>query len=222
MIVSKNVIRRGKKIVLFILVLHIVYVILLIWMPVYTTPTIAFQFFSGKKIYKTWMPMSKISDAMQQAVIAEEDQDFDNHFGFDVKAIEKAIEYNKTHKQTKGASTITQQVAKNVFLWQRRDFVRKGLEAYFTVLIELLWSKKHILEVYLNVAEMGDGVFGCEAAAQKYFHTTAAKLTDEQSALIAACLPNPILFKVNAPTEYMRTKQKWILSQMGNIDWDGN
>ncbi len=222
MVVSKNIIRKTKKILLFIIISHLVYVILLIWLPVYTTPTIAFQFLLGKKINKKWVPVTKISDAMQQAVIAGEDQDFDSHFGFDVKAIEKAIEYNKTHKKTKGASTISQQVAKNVFLWQRRDFVRKGLEAYFTVLIELLWSKKRILEVYLNVAEMGDGVFGCEAAAQKYFHISAAMLTDEQAALIAVCLPNPILFKVNAPTEYMLTKQRWILSQMESVNWEGN
>ncbi len=222
MVVSKNIIRKTKKILLFIIISHLVYIILLIWLPVYTTPTIAFQSLLGKKINKKWVSITKISDAMQQAVIAGEDQDFDSHFGFDVKAIEKAIEYNKTHKKTKGASTISQQVAKNVFLWQRRDFVRKGLEAYFTVLIELLWSKKRILEVYLNVAEMGDGIFGCEAAAQKYFHTSATILTDEQAALIAVCLPNPILFKANAPTEYMLTKQRWILSQMESVNWDGN
>ena len=219
MVISENIIRRGKKILFYLIISHLGYVILLIWIPVYITPTIAYQALSGKRIEKKWVSLNKISDAMQQAAIASEDQDFDNHFGFDVKAIEKAIEYNKTHKKTKGASTITQQVAKNVFLWQRRDFVRKILEAYFTVLIELMWSKKRILEVYLNVAEMGDGVFGCEAAAQKYFHISAANLTDEQAALIIACLPNPILYKVTSPSEFIRTKQRWILSQMDKIDW---
>ena len=219
MVISKNLIRKVKKIIFYVIISHLAYVILLIWLPVYTTPTIAYQALTGKKIYKNWVSLNNISDEMQQAAIASEDQSFDNHFGFDIKAIEKAIEYNKTHKKTKGASTISQQVAKNVFLWQHRDFLRKSLEAYFTVLIELLWSKKRILEVYLNVAEMGDGVFGCEAAAQKYFHTSAAKLTDEQAALIIACLPNPILFKVNAPSDLVKTKQRWILSQMDKISW---
>ncbi len=190
-------------------------------MPVYITPTILGQMITGTKIKKTWKSLPNISENLQKCVIAAEDQAFDDHFGFDLKAIERAIEFNKTHSnRKKGASTISQQVAKNVFLWQRRDFLRKGLEAYCTFLIELLWSKDRILEVYLNVAEMGDGIFGAEAAAQNYFKKPATKLGLNESALIAASLPNPLRFKPSDPSDYMLKRKDWIINQVNNINWE--
>ena len=199
--------------------LHIVYIILLIWMPVYTTPLVVTRWFqhigTGKPIYKTWVPLDKISDKMKIAVIASEDQLFNEHFGFDIESIEKAIVSNKKKGRTKrGASTISQQVAKNVFLWNGRSWLRKGLEVYFTFMIELFWGKERILEVYLNVAETGDGLFGAEAAAKTYFGKTSSKLNANESALIAAVLPNPIIYKVNAPSAHVRKRQRWILNQM--------
>ena len=128
------------------------------------------------------------------------------------------MKYNKTHKKKKGASTISQQVAKNVFLWQDRTWIRKGAEVYCTFLIELLWSKERILEVYLNVAEMGDGVFGCEAAAKLFFGKPAAKLTQEEAALIAACLPSPVRYRADKPSDYVRKRQRAIIFQMDRMD----
>ena len=212
--------RFTKRVLLTLFVAQIVYTILLIWLPVFSTPTIFGQWISGKHIERQWVSRDRISDAMQHAVIAGEDQEFENHFGVDVEAIEKAMKFNATHKRKKGASTISQQVAKNVFLWQNRDWLRKGLELYSTFLIELFWSKDRILEIYLNVAEMGDGIFGCEAAAQHFFGKTAAKLTTEEAALITACLPNPIKYRADAPSDYVRKRQRWILWQMQSIDWE--
>jgi monofunctional glycosyltransferase len=212
--------RITKRVLVTLFITHFVYTILLIVMPVFTTPTIIGQWMGGKDIYKDWVSLDKISVAAQHAVIAKEDQDFEEHFGFDIDEIQEAYEHNKTHKNTRGASTISQQVAKNVFLWQGRNWIRKGLEVYCTLLIELFWSKDRILEVYLNVAEMGDGIFGIEAAAQSFFNKPASKLNDNEAALIAACLSNPIKFKVNDPSERMRKKQRWIIRQMKNIEWE--
>ena len=155
---------------------------------------------------------------MQRAVVASEDQEFEDHFGFDIDAIEKALKYNKTHKKKKGASTISQQVAKNVFLWQDRTWFRKGAEVYCTFLIELLWSKERILEVYLNIAEMGNGTFGCEAAAKRFFGKPASKLTEQEAALIAACLPSPQKYRADKPSDYVRQRQRAILFQMAQMD----
>ncbi len=212
--------RIVKRVFLTLFLAHLIYTLLLIWIPVFSTPTIFGQWITGKEIRKQWVSLDQISVSMQHAVIAAEDQEFQNHFGIDVKAIEKAIDFNKNHKRKKGASTISQQVAKNVFLWQSRDWVRKGLELYSTFLIELFWSKNRILEVYLNVAEMGDGVFGAEAAAQYFFKKPASKLTSSDAALIAACLPSPLRFRVNAPSDYVRQRQNWILWQMSHIEWE--
>jgi monofunctional glycosyltransferase len=212
--------RWTRNFLIYLFLCHLVYTVVLIAVPVWTTPTIIGQWLMGTPIQKSWVSLDQISVPMQHAVIASEDQEFEDHFGLDFEAIEKAIEYNKKHKKKKGASTISQQVAKNVFLWQDRTWLRKGLEVYCTFLIELLWSKDRILEIYLNVAEMGDGIFGCEAAAQRYFRKPAAKLTEEEAAMIAACLPNPIRYKVNAPSDYVRKKQRWILSQMHAIEWE--
>lgn len=157
---------------------------------------------------------------MPLAVITSEDQKFEEHFGFDLEAIEKARKYNDRHKgkKVKGASTISQQTAKNVFLWPQRSYIRKGFEVYFTFLIELLWSKERIMEVYLNVIEMGDGVYGAEAAAQQYFGKSASDLTDGEAALIAACLPNPIRWSPARPSRYIQRKKQWIVRHMRMVE----
>lgn len=162
-------------------------------------------------IDKKWVPIEQISKSMQQSVIKAEDYKFYQHNGFDFEAIEKAMQYNKTHKKKKGASTISQQTAKNVFLWPSRSWLRKGLEAYFTVLIEVLWPKERILEVYLNVIEQGKGVYGVEASAQKFFKKPAAKLSSSQAALMAAVLPNPIRFRIDKPSRYISRRQRRIM-----------
>jgi monofunctional glycosyltransferase len=210
--------RWTKRLFLTLFLAQIAYTILLIWFPVVSTPTIFGQWLLGKPIYKEWVSLDQISEPMQRAVIASEDQEFEDHFGFDIDAIEKALKYNKTHKKKKGASTITQQVAKNVFLWQDRTWFRKGAEVYCTFLIELLWSKERILEVYLNIAEMGNGTFGCEAAAKRFFGKPAAKLTEQEAALIAACLPSPVKYRADKPSDYVRQRQRAILFQMAQMD----
>lgn len=171
------------------------------------------------RLAKDWEPLENISNKLQLAVVCAEDQKFLDHYGFDVEAIEKAYERNKKGKKIRGASTISQQTAKNVFLWEGRTWVRKGLEVYFTALIELLWSKERIMEVYLNVIEMGDGIYGAQAASQIYFGKDAKKLTTSQAALIAAILPSPLKYKVKRPGPYVQRRQGWISRQMGH--WGG-
>lgn len=161
--------------------------------------------------------LEEMARAMPLAVISSEDQRFMTHNGFSWKAIEKAMESNKKGKRVKGASTISQQTAKNVFLWPGRNYVRKGLEAWYTVLIEALWTKERILEVYLNVAEMGKGVFGAEAAAQRCFGRPALKLSSAQAALITATLPSPRRFNCSSPSAYVRGRQQWVQRQMRNV-----
>jgi monofunctional biosynthetic peptidoglycan transglycosylase len=180
---------------------------------------------AGKKQYRTdyrWVDLEQISPHAAMAVIAAEDQYFPFHMGFDLKSIREAIRHNekqagRKRPKIRGASTITQQVAKNLFLWSGRGYVRKGLEAYFTLLIELSWPKERILEVYLNIAQFGDGIYGVEAAAQRFFRKPAARLTREEAATLAAVLPNPITFKVNAPSGYVTRRRDWILSQMRGL-----
>ncbi len=161
-----------------------------------------------------------MSPNIRLAVMASEDQLFPDHNGFDIKSIKKALETNKKSKRIRGASTISQQVAKNVFLWQGRSWFRKGLEVYFTFMIELFWSKERILEMYLNVAEMGKGIFGVEAAARSYFKKSASKLTRTESARIAACLPNPKKYKAEPVSPYVARRAAWILRQMNNLEGD--
>lgn len=175
-----------------------------------------------KAIYKKWQPYANISPNLILAVIASEDQNFPFHDGFDFKAIDRAIEHNKVQTgkkkpRIKGASTISQQTAKNVFLWENRSWLRKGLETYFTVLIEAFWTKERILEVYLNVAEMGDKVFGAEAAAKIYFHKSASQLNAEEAAMIAVCLPNPRVYSPTKPIKYLTERKKWTLRQMNRM-----
>jgi monofunctional biosynthetic peptidoglycan transglycosylase len=173
----------------------------------------------GKKplIMKDWVRLKRISPHLIQAVVAAEDNRFLEHWGIDVQAIEKAVEHNKKHRRKRGASTITQQTAKNVFLWPARTYTRKAFELYFTTMIELMWSKKRIMEVYLNVIETGDGIYGAEAAARKYFHKPAANLTQGEAALIAATLPNPRKRNPAAPSAYMLQRQARILDLMRKI-----
>jgi monofunctional biosynthetic peptidoglycan transglycosylase len=179
------------------------------------------QWGNGKdaKMTKKWKHLKDISPSLPTAVVASEDQLFQEHWGFDFKSIEKAYESNQKKKRrtVRGASTISQQVAKNVFLWPGRSWVRKGLEVYFTVLIEVLWDKERIVEVYLNVIEMGDGIYGAEAASQKYFKRSAKKISRSQAALIAAILPNPIKYSATKPSAYILKRQQWILRNMDYI-----
>lgn len=171
------------------------------------------------KLQKDWEPLENISNKLQLAVVCAEDQKFLDHYGFDVEAIEKAMKRNKKGKKLRGASTISQQTAKNVFLWEGRTWVRKGLEVYFTGLIELLWNKERIMEVYLNVIEMGDGIYGAQAASQAYFKKDAKKLSTSEAALIAAILPSPLKYSARRPGSYVQKRQGWISRQMGH--WGG-
>jgi monofunctional biosynthetic peptidoglycan transglycosylase len=165
--------------------------------------------------------MDRISPYAKLAVMASEDQLFPDHEGFDFKSIKKAMAYNERKPgRVRGASTISQQVAKNVFLWQGRSWIRKGLEAYFTFMIELIWGKKRILEMYLNVAEMGSGVFGIEAAARRHFNKPAAKLSRQEAAMIAACLPNPKAYTIKPMSRAVSGRYPWVLRQMSQLDGD--
>lgn len=171
---------------------------------------------------KDWKSLKDISPNLVLAVIASEDNNFESHYGVDLKAIEKAQKLNAKGKKIRGASTISQQTAKNVFLWQSRTYVRKGIELYFTGLIELVWGKKRIMEVYLNVIEMGDGIYGAEAASQHYFHKPAKNLTRDEAASIAAVLPNPRRWRPDKPTDYVRrTKSRilWAMNRVVKPDW---
>ncbi len=191
------------------------------FVPVYVTPLMVIrcveQFLEGKKLQlqHTWVAIEAISPHLVLAVVCSEDQNFKNHFGFDLPAIERSFEaFRQGTKKLRGASTISQQTAKNVFLLPYRSWVRKGFEVYFTLLIEALWSKERILEVYLNSIEMGDGVYGAEAAARHYFKTNAHSLTRTQAAAIAAVLPNPLKYNANPPDAYIKRRIHWIIGQM--------
>lgn len=170
-----------------------------------------------KQSQQTWVNLAGISTGMQLAVIAAEDQNFPNHYGFDFNAIARAFDHNERGRSVRGASTLTQQTAKNLFLWSSRSFVRKGIEAWFTLLIELMWSKQRILEVYLNVAEFGPGIYGVEAAARQYFRKPARALTWAESARLAAVLPNPYQYRVQPPSHYVAQRSQWIYRQMGQL-----
>ena len=164
-----------------------------------------------------WVDYDDISKFMPIAIVAAEDQNFPKHFGFDFKQIEKALKENKRGRRVRGASTITQQVAKNLFLWEGKSFVRKGIEAYFTLLIELLWDKQRILEVHMNIAEMGNNIFGVGTASLAYFKKPSGKLTISQAALLAAILPNPKKYSAIKPSGYVRGRQNWIVRQINSL-----
>ena len=213
------------KISLWFLGLSIGLVIFYRFVPVPITPLMVIrlveQAFDSKKnmrLYNDWVPIANMSRHAPQAVYAAEDQKFMQHRGFDFEAMENAWKNNKKGKRVKGASTISQQTVKNVFLWPSRNYLRKGLEAYFTFLVELIWSKERILEVYLNVIEMGEGIYGIEAASQTFFKKSAASLTQGQAALIAAVLPNPRKWSPDKPTAYIKGRQAWIIRQMNNLE----
>lgn len=182
-----------------------------------------FRLEDGADFKKTWVDFEDVHPNVPLALVAAEDQRFAHHWGFDWEAIKAAAEYNRTHTNTRGASTITQQVAKNVFLWPQRSWIRKGLEAWFTLWIELFWSKERILEVYMNVAETGEGIFGVEAASQTYFKKPAAKLSRREAALLAATMPSPKRNNPGKPTAYLSKRGARIEYQMrilGKWDWE--
>jgi len=209
-----------KRTLLFLFFLHLGYLVLLKWVNPPMTLTQLGSIFGGHGLKRDYISGDEIPKVMKLAVIASEDQLFPDHGGFDWKSIEKAMEYNeKKPGRVRGASTISQQTAKNVFLWQGRSWIRKGLEVYFTKMIELIWGKERILEVYLNVIEMGPGIFGVEAASWQYYKKPAAKLKKHEAALIAACLPNPKRFSPHAPG-YVQRRGAWIQAQMSALSAD--
>ncbi len=195
------------------------------WLPVLTLrwvapPTTAFMLLdpdARADLDYEWVDWADIGSSLPLAVIASEDQKFPYHFGFDIESIRDAIDDSQNGRRLRGASTISQQVAKNLFLWNGRSFVRKGIEAYFTVLIEVTWPKQRILEVYVNVAEFGPGVFGVGAASRRFFAVSPSTMGDAQAALLAAVLPNPKRLRADQPSAYVRERQRWILGQMRRL-----
>jgi monofunctional biosynthetic peptidoglycan transglycosylase len=210
-----------KRILLWVFIFQLFYIILLKWINPPITITQFVSWVSGHGLERDYVSRKYVSPQARLAVIASEDQLFPDHHGFDWKSIKKAMAYNKRKPgRIHGASTISQQVAKNVFLWQGRSWIRKGLEAYFTFMIELIWGKKRIMEMYLNVVEMGDGIFGIEAAAQIYFNKPAKYLSKQEAALIAAILPSPKRYKIKPPSSFMISRAAAIQRQMDNLHTD--
>jgi monofunctional biosynthetic peptidoglycan transglycosylase len=221
----KKLFRFLIKILLWFVALSIGFVFLFKYVPVPFTPLMVIRYAESdedSKMWKhDWVSIDKIAKNLQLAAICSEDQKFLNHSGFDVEAIEKAYEHNKKGKRIKGGSTISQQTAKNVFLWPDRSWLRKGLETYFTFLIEQIWTKERILEVYLNSIEMGPGVYGAEAASRYWFKKSAANLDAYEAAAIVSVLPNPRNYRANPATVYIQNRKQWIVKQMrfyGKLD----
>ena len=216
--------KRGSS--LLRLVLSAAFLVLLLsWVPVlalrwYSPPTTAFMLLDAvacDELQYEWTDWQRIAPSVPLAVMAAEDQKFLSHFGFDIDSIRNAIDDLQSGEQLRGASTITQQVAKNLFLWPGRSFVRKGIEAYFTVLIELTWPKQRILEVYVNIAEFGPGIYGIRAAGRQFFGKPPSGIGDSEAALLAAVLPNPKRLRAEMPSDYLRERQRWILGQMRRL-----
>jgi monofunctional biosynthetic peptidoglycan transglycosylase len=216
----KKIWRFVKRLFIILFLAQLVYIILLKWVDPPVTITQLVSWISGNGLKRDYVSSDKISSNAKLAVIASEDQLFPDHNGFDFKSIEKAMKHNRKSKSLHGASTISQQTAKNVFLWQSRSWLRKGLEVYFTFMIEKIWGKKRILEVYTNVVEMGKGIFGIEEAAQKYFNKHASNLSRREASLIAACLPNPKRYTVKPVSKYVSIRSAWIMRQMNNLQSD--
>jgi monofunctional biosynthetic peptidoglycan transglycosylase len=220
MIILRKILNFIWRAIVCFVVLSILSVILFRWVPVPVTPLMLIrcveQKMDGKKMHMEhdWEPFENITPKLQLAVVCSEDQNYLKHFGFDWGAIQKAMKENEQGKHMRGASTITQQTAKNVFLWSGRSYIRKAFEVWFTLLIEIFWSKERIMEVYLNSIEMGDGVYGAEAASQHWFNKKASKLTKDEAAAIAAILPNPLRYKANPPSSYISKRKEWIKQQM--------
>lgn len=217
------------KTLLWLLVIPIIGVVVFKWVPVPATPLMVIRYFEQKGADKEtiwkhdWVPIDEISKNLQLAVICSEDQNFLSHNGFDLKAIEKAFDSNQKSERVRGGSTISQQTAKNVFLWPERSWLRKGMETYVTFWIELIWSKERIMEVYLNSIEMGNGIYGAEAASQYWFKKPASKLSKSEAAAIAAILPRPLKYRANPLTKYIASRKLWIMKQMsfhGALNYD--
>lgn len=214
------------KALLWFFGVSVLMVIVFKWVPIPWTPLMATRAIENKLdgndmvCSHDWVPIDEISNNLQRAVIASEDATFFKHHGFDFNAIEKAMKSNEKGRKLRGGSTISQQTAKNVFLWQGRSYVRKGLEAYFTVLIELIWGKERIMEVYLNSIEMGDGVYGAEAASKYWYRKEAYRLSRKEAAGIAAILPNPRKFKATNSTAYITRKKGRIMAGMAAVKLD--
>lgn len=216
----KKILKFISKVILYFLGISIGLVILFKFIPVPFTPLMFIRTFeqigsNDKVVWKRdWISIDEMGTSIQKAVIASEDGKFTTHNGFDVKAIEKAYKNNQKGRKVKGGSTISQQTAKNVFLWPGRSYLRKGLEAYFTVLIEVVWGKERIMEVYLNSIEMGNGIYGIEAASQHWFNKSAKNLTKAEAAAIAAILPNPRVYKAKNSSRYIERRKNAIKRQM--------
>src|SRR5437762_13863486 len=210
-----------KCIFLWLFIAQLIYIVLLKWINPPVTITQLSSWISGHGLKRDYVSRNSISYNMKLVVISSEDQLFPDHHGFDWRSIKKAMDYNKRKPgRIRGASTISQQVAKNVFLWQGRSWIRKGLEVYFTFMIELVWGKKRILELYLNEIEMGDGIFGIGMAAEKYFNKPAKNLTWQEAAMIAACLPNPKRYTVKPLSGYVSSRSQWVMQQMNHLQTD--
>jgi monofunctional biosynthetic peptidoglycan transglycosylase len=219
----KKILRWVKKAMLWFFAISILLVVVFKWVPIPYTPLMAIRALENKwegkdaVLSHDWVPLEEISPNLQKAVIASEDGNFLNHHGFDFQAMQKAFKNNQKGKRIKGGSTISQQTAKNVFLWQGRSYIRKGLEAYFTVLIELIWGKERIMEVYLNSIEMGKGVYGAEEAAKHWYRKSAVNLTKREAAGIAAILPNPLKYKATNSSSYIERRKDKILRNMRHV-----
>ena len=217
----KAIFKKIKRVFLWLLVLQFAYIVWCWFINPPITATQIVSVFTANGFKRDYVSLDEISPYAKLAVMASEDQAFPDHNGFDWKSIEKAMKYNKRKPgRVRGASTISQQVAKNVFLWQGRSWLRKGFEVYFTFMIETIYSKRRIMELYLNVAEMGKGVFGIEAAAQKYFGKSAKDLTRAEAAQIAAALPNPKLYTIKPLSRQVAARYPWIMRQMNNLQSD--
>ena len=216
--IKKWLIRWTLRIFTLCLLVSVLPVLLFRWLPPPTSAVMLQRMISeGETQQYQWVPIDQITPELALAVVAAEDQKFPYHWGFDFKAITEAVKDSASGGRLRGASTLTQQVARNLFLWQGRSYLRKGLEAWFTLLLELFWSKERIIEVYLNIAEMGERIFGVETASQNFFGRSAAKITRQQAALLAAVLPSPTRFRADAPSGYVLKRQQWILRQMRQL-----
>jgi monofunctional glycosyltransferase len=222
---DRNLLQRIGRFIwrtfLILFIAQLIYIFLLKWINPPFTITQLSAWVIGDGLKRDYVDYDEMSYQIKLAVISSEDQIFPDHNGFDWKSIEKAMKYNKKKPgRIRGGSTISQQVAKNVFLWQGRDWIRKGLEVYFTQMIEWIWGKKRILEMYLNVIEMGRGIYGVEAAAQSYFKKPTKNLSRREAAMIAACLPNPKKFTVKPLHPHVIGRSSWIMRQMNNLERD--
>lgn len=213
---------KVRRFLLYLLIANVMYIVITKWITPPITTVMISSLVRGNGLSRDYQSFDQMGRNCKLAVICAEDQLFPDHHGFDLNAIQKAIEFNKnaSAKKIRGASTISQQTAKNAFLWNGRDWFRKGLEVYHTFMIELIWGKQRILETYLNIAEMGKGIFGIEAAAKHYFNKSANQLSNSEAAWIAAILPNPVKYSVDKPDAYLIKRHQWILQQMNHLSQD--